>query len=113
HARFEVYNPNGYALEVAAIRYDLDLGDASEDGPGWVRVASGAYEEPVRIESGDTALVEVPIQFRYADLGAALRSVLARGSVDYRVSGAVRVAEPLRRTVPYRRAGTVDIIGEN
>ena len=110
HARFEVYNPNGYALRTAAIRYDLELSDGPTADPRWVRVASGTFDEPVRVASEDTTVVEVPIEFQYADLGGALRSILDRGSVEYRVSGDVMVSEPLSRTVPYRRTGTVDII---
>ena len=109
-ARFAVYNPNRYALRTAAITYELELGNTDGAAVPWLRLASGEVREAMRIAAGDTAVLAVPVTFRYQDVGAALRAVLSRRTVDYRVSGTVSIAEPMRRSVPYRRTGNIPLV---
>jgi hypothetical protein len=52
-----------------------------------------------------STILEVPVQFRYDDMGGALRSILDTGTFNYRVTGDVRLAEPIGRTFPYRQDG--------
>jgi LEA14-like dessication related protein len=111
YAQLFVANPNRFAFETAGVSYDLELRSPNGAGEQWVRVAEGSFEEPVRVSSRDSVLVEIPIEFTYAALGGALRSVLDQGAVSYRVEGVVHVRDPVRRSVPYRRAGVVMVTG--
>lgn len=111
YARLHVVNPNRYDLATSALTYDLELAAVEDGQTSWSRLASGTFAEPIRVDGRDSVMVEIPIEFSYADMGGALRSVLDRGTFDYRVSGIVSVSDPVRRQVPYRRTGTVAIGG--
>jgi hypothetical protein len=56
-------------------------------------------------------VIEIPIQFRYDDLGGAVRSILDTGTFNYRVTGDVRLSEPIGRTFPYSKTGVVSMTG--
>jgi LEA14-like dessication related protein len=114
YARIHVTNPNRFGFETSALSYDLELrapGDGADDEGRWVRLAEGTYAEPVRVGGRDSTVVEIPIEFSYSALDGALRSVLDRGTVSYRVGGVVEVRDPVRRSVPYRRTGSVVVGG--
>lgn len=109
YAQLHVINPNGFGLETTSLTYDLEISEDEADE--WSRLAAGTFEEPIRVPGRDSAVVEIPIEFAYADAGAAMRSILDRGTFDYRVSGLVSVLDPVRRNVPYRRTGKVSLAG--
>ena len=100
-----VYNPNRFALRADGLTYDLDFQEPG--GDEWLDFAEGRIDERLRVASGDTAIVVVPVEFSYGALGGALRSLLERGSFEYRVDGIVAVEEPVIRDVRYRHTGTV------
>ena len=106
YARVLVSNPNRFALAANSLEYDFELGDPTRRD-AWVRLADGIFDGDLRIEAHDSAFVEVPIDFRFEGVGAAMRSVVQTGSLDYRMTGTVNVTNPVRRAVPYRRAGSV------
>jgi len=105
HATFMVHNPNRFALGAAALTWDLSLNDPAT--AAWMPLASGVLDTAFRVPARDSARVELPVDFAYAGLGTALRSVLRSETVAYRLSGAISVNEPVRRTVPYARTGDV------
>jgi LEA14-like dessication related protein len=109
-AQLHVDNPNSFGLETRSFTYDLQLRerDASEE---WLQLATGTIDQRIEVGGGSEKLVEIPIEFSYSDLGPALRSLLDRGTFDYRVSGQVQVSEPVSRTVPYRKTGRVTLQG--
>lgn len=110
HAQVVVSNPNGYDLRAAAMSYELELGDpAARATDGWIPLANGALDRDVTVAAGDSTLIDVPVEFTYAGVGSAIRSLLERGVLDYRLTGDLNVTEPLRRRVPFRRTGTVDL----
>jgi LEA14-like dessication related protein len=114
YAQVYVMNPNRFGFEAEWMTYDLELaapGTAAADGPRWVRMAEGTFREPIRVGARDSVRIEVPIEFTYAQLDGALRSVLDRGMVNYRVRGEVRISDPVGRTVPYGRVGEVGLSG--
>jgi LEA14-like dessication related protein len=108
-ARLHVINPNGYRLETSSLTYNLELADDTGGATGWVPFASGTFAEPIEVAGRDSARVELPIDLRFDGLSRVARSVLDRGTLDYRVSGIVEVRRPLRRNVPYRRTGRVSL----
>jgi hypothetical protein len=58
---------------------------------------------------GDSAMIEIPVDFNWSAVGTGLRSVIERGRVDYRLAGELAVIRPVRRSVPFRRTGQVDV----
>ena len=66
-----VYNPNGYKLDATRLTYNLMVDS--------VNFGSGAIDR----------------KFTYAGIGAAGRSLLNTGSVNYRVNGDLTVGTPL------------------
>lgn len=100
-----VHNPNRFTIRAAGLTYDLDFQDP--DGDGWLDFAEGRASEDLRIESGDTASVVIPVEFSYSGLGGAVRGLLDRGSFDYQVDGLVAVEAPVVRDIRYRHSGTV------
>lgn len=108
-----VTNPNAFGARADWLRYELFLRrpDAQQDG-GWDRLAAGTYEEPLTIRARETRVVQVPVDFRYSDLGAAGAAVLRSGRFDYRATGTARVsAAGVSRDVPFRKTGSVMLVG--
>ncbi|MBR9990612.1 MAG: LEA type 2 family protein [Gemmatimonadetes bacterium] len=110
HAQVYVGNPNSFGLETRSITYDMQVEHPDSAGR-WVSFAQGTVDEPVRVGGNSSTIIDVPIQFRYDDLGGALRSIIDTGTFNYRVSGDVRLSEPVGRTVPYSKTGIVSLSG--
>jgi LEA14-like dessication related protein len=110
YAQVMVSNPNRFDLETRSLTYDLEVTHPQQAGE-WISFAQGTIDERVRVGSRSSTILEVPVQFRYDDMGGALRSILDTGTFNYRVSGDVRLAEPIGRTFPYRKTGTVSMQG--
>lgn len=111
-AQVEIMNPNGFALEADGITYDLKVSDpAAQNGSAWIDFAKGEFDEKVRVGSGDTETVEIPIEFTYAAAGGAIRSIMDRGTFNYRVEGGVKLREPIGRNIPYRHQGNFSLQG--
>lgn len=100
-----VFNPNDFPVRADGLTYDLDFQDPG--GEDWLDFAEGRVDERLRVQSGDTVSVVVPVEFSYGALGSAIRGLLDRGSFEYRVSGVVAVEEPIVRDIRYRHSGTV------
>jgi LEA14-like dessication related protein len=111
YAQVHVTNPNRFAFQTQSMTYDLELAAQDGDTQRWVRLAEGTYNDPVRVAARGSEIVEIPIEFSFTQLDGALRSVLDRGSVNYRVSGQLRLVEPIGRTVPFSRTGMVSMAG--
>ncbi|HWJ21700.1 MAG TPA: LEA type 2 family protein [Gemmatimonadaceae bacterium] len=93
-----VYNPNNFRLDASRLTYNLMIDS--------VRFGSGALDQKFTVQSGDSTIVRLPINFTYAGIGEAGRQLLNTGSVNYRVSGDMTVGTPLGNfTRPYDRTG--------
>jgi LEA14-like dessication related protein len=110
YAQVYVGNPNGFDVETRSVTYDLQVEDPDSAG-GWVTFSQGTVNEEIRVRGNSSTVIEVPIQFRYDDLGGALRSILDTGTFNYRVRGDVRLSEPVGRTFPYSKTGVVSMSG--
>ena len=104
-----VSNPNRYALRTAQLSYDLELADAGQSGEHWSPLANGQLEREVEIPASDSAVVSIPIEFTWSGVGSVIRSLIERGTFDYRLSGALHLRSPIPRDVPYRRTGTLSL----
>lgn len=108
----EVVNPNRFALNANQLSYELALRDPDvEDDNSWVDFATGSYDIPFAVAAGDTANVQIPIEFTYAGIGGAANALLRSGTFTYRASGTVDVRTPLgTHAVPFQRRGTVALM---
>ena len=93
-----VYNPNSYRLDATRLTYNLIVDS--------IPFGSGAIYQQFAVQSGDSTLVRLPVNFTYAGIGSAGRSLLNTGTVNYRVTGDFTVGTPLGNfTRPYDRTG--------
>ncbi len=94
----QVYNPNGYKLDAVSMTYRVDVDT--------MKVGEGELQDRFVVQSGDSSTVRMPVRFTYAGLGAAGRSLLNTGTIDYRVRGDFTVSTPLGNfTRPYDQKG--------
>jgi LEA14-like dessication related protein len=110
YTQIEVVNPNGFELRADKVRYNLQLKDP-EDPSKLLPLAEGTFDKDVRVPGHGTTTVEVPIEFGLGSAGAAVQSVLNRGTLSYRVTGDVEVTRPVDTTVPFRHEGVVSLAG--
>lgn len=106
--RLNVINPNSFGLQAEGLDYLIEVAEEGASAAAWDTLSAGSFDERITVEADDSAFVEIPIRFRYRDLGSALSSLLATGSFDYRISGRVQLREPMRRQFPFSRTGNID-----
>jgi LEA14-like dessication related protein len=107
-----VTNPNSFDLRTMAWASDLDLGDEAES-TSWTRLAQGTVDREYRIAARDSAVVEIPLELSYSGVSGAVRSILNRGTFDYRMGGDISVTAPVSRRVPFRRTGRISLLTPN
>ena len=101
-----VYNPNGYRLDATRLTYKVALAGDS------ITLASGALDSRFTVQNNDSTTVTIPVSFTYAGIGAAGRSLLSTGSVNYHVLGDVTVGSPVGNfTIPYSSQGRFTTTG--
>ena len=101
-----VYNPNAYRLDATRLTYRVALAGDS------ITLASGALDSRFTVQDNDSTIVTIPVTFTYAGIGAAGRSLLNMGAVDYHVLGDVTVGSPVGNfTVPYSSTGRFTTTG--
>ena len=101
-----IYNPNHYRLDATRLTYRVALAGDS------VTLASGALDSRFTVQDNDSTTVTIPVTFTYAGVGAAGRSILNTGAVDYHVLGDVTVGSPVGSfTVPYSSTGRFTTTG--
>ena len=110
YADVSVKNPNHYTLETNRITYDLRVQDPT-NASNWLPFTAGEYTQDIKVGSGQTTQLQVPIQFSFTTASAAVQSVMNSGIFNYRVAGQVHVTEPITRTVPYQHQGVVSLAG--
>lgn len=109
-----VQNPNAMGFRAENLAYELFLRTPrdSADEQGWERLTSGTYEEDIVIRARETRTVQIPVEFRLSDLGPVAQSVMRTGRFNYRVTGNVQVrAAGTTRTVPFRKTGSMSLLG--
>ena len=109
-AHVDIANPNSFDLETDSITYELEAADAT-DANSWTRVSQGTVTERIRVDDHGRTTVDIPIEFNYSSLSGAMRSILDRGTFNYRVRGQAFVREPLRRSVPFSKTGNLSLSG--
>ena len=109
-AHVDIRNPNSFDLETDSITYELEAADAN-DPNRWARVSQGVVTERIKVDDHGSTTVEIPIEFNYSSLSGAMRSIIDRGTFNYRVRGNAYVREPLRRSVPFSKTGNLSLSG--
>ena len=93
-----VYNPNGFRLDATELTYRVFVDT--------VHVANGIVDSDFTVQAGDSSTVRIPVSFTYAGIGRAAQSLMQTGTVNYRVTGDVRVGTPIGSfSVPYDQSG--------
>lgn len=110
YVRLGVVNPNSFALRASGLTYRLELREPGDETERWSELVEGAFDRDVQVAAHDSAVVEIPVEFRYSGIGTALRSLLDSGTFSYRISGEVDVEHPIRTRLPYRHTGTTTLI---
>ncbi len=101
-----IYNPNNFKLDALKMTYLVDVDS--------IQLGSGELGDRFVVNSGDSSTVRLPVRFTYAGLGAAGRSLITAGTVNYRVRGDFTVGTPLGDfTRPYDRRGRYSSISGN
>jgi LEA14-like dessication related protein len=101
-----VQNPNNFQLDAKRLTYRVMMGSDS------ITIVSGTLDKLFSVSSGKTSSIVIPVDFTYAGLGAAGRSLLNTGAVSYRVLGDVMVGSPIGNfTVPYSATGRFTTTG--
>jgi len=102
----EVYNPNHYRLDATKVHYQVNMAGDS------VKIADGVLDNRFTVEEGQRSVVTIPVTFTYAGLGAAGRSLMNTGGVNYHVIGDVAVGTPVGSfTVPFNTTGRFTTAG--
>jgi LEA14-like dessication related protein len=100
-----VYNPNNYRLDATRMTYRLFVGDSTP-------MANGTLDSHFAVQDKDSTVVRIPVAFTYAGLGAAGRSIMNTGAVNYRVVGDVTVGSVVGNfTIPFSQTGRFSTLG--
>jgi LEA14-like dessication related protein len=102
---FRIDNPNGIALPLAGIDYELFLNGA--------RLLEGTQDRRIDIAANGTSRVELPMTVRYEDLIAAFRGLRGRQQSDYEIRAGFLFDVPLlgRVRVPVEEGGNLALPG--
>ena len=102
----DVYNPNQFRLDATRMTYKVAMAGDS------ITIASGALDSRLTLQDKTNTQVTIPVSFTYAGLGAAGRSLMNTGAVNYHVSGDVTVGSPVGSfTIPYSATGRFTTTG--
>lgn len=110
-----IHNPNRFGFRADRLEYELFLRrpDATGDS-AWTRLSAGTHEDDIEIGARRTQTVSIPVDFSYAALGDAGRSLLRAGSFQYRAVGTVDARTSFgSRRVPFRKTGVFYLNGQN
>jgi LEA14-like dessication related protein len=98
-----IYNPNGFRLDGTGLTYRIAVDS--------VPFGDGTLSERFTVQEGDSTTVRLPLQFTYAGVGQAGRTLIQTGSVNYTVSGDITVGTPIGSfTRPYSGKGRLTTI---
>jgi LEA14-like dessication related protein len=106
NVELSVFNPNHYRLDATQLRYRVMLNSDS------VQLATGTLNNQFTVNDNDSTVVKIPVDFTYAGVGAAARSLLNTGVVTYHVLGDITVGSTVGSyTVPYSQTGRFTTTG--
>ncbi|HEY6220678.1 MAG TPA: LEA type 2 family protein [Gemmatimonadaceae bacterium] len=99
-----VYNPNGYRLDATRMTYRVFVDSTP--------LANGILDNTFTVQNKDSTQVRIPVSFTFSGLGAAGRSIMNTGAVNYRVTGDVTVGSVVGNfTIPFSQTGRYSALG--
>lgn len=99
-----VDNPNDFRLDATRMTYRLLIDT--------LPLANGIVGSPFTVDAKRSNQVRIPVNFTFAGLAAAGRTLLNTGSAPYTVTGDVTVGTPLGNfTLPYSSTGRITSLG--
>ncbi len=100
--KLDVYNPNSYTLRSTRLQVAIDL----ENTP----FGTAAIDRPLELPPTAHSDVRIPLTFTWSGVGTGARAVLAKGSLNYGLTGRLLVDTPLgERSVDLRTNGVVAV----
>lgn len=99
----EVENPNGFALPVRVVNYQVRLADKD--------FASGATSSPFSIPANGSDQVQIQVNTNLLDSISHLAALLQGGAreVEYNLSGNVEINLPLVGAIPFSQSGIIPL----
>ncbi len=79
HFGVRVDNPNPFALQVDAVRYQVEIAGKP--------LTQGEINEPARVGAKEATVITIPITVRYADVFSSLFDLMNNKASKYRVRG--------------------------
>ena len=98
------YNPNRAEIKGNRLQGTLEIDNS--------KIGDVMFTEQFKLDDRDTTLVTVPMQFKWTGAGAALKSALGYGKVNYKMNGTVNVETPDGRPfeVPFSGQGSASVL---
>jgi len=94
-------NPNEYRIDTRRITYNFFVDTT--------RVVTGAVDRLLTLENKGQTEITLPLSFGYREMGIAMAEFVAKGALNYRVTGEFTLATPFGDiTRPYSGTGRVD-----
>jgi LEA14-like dessication related protein len=76
-------------------------------------LANGVLDNTFTVQNKDSTQVRIPVSFTFSGLGAAGRSIMNTGAVNYRVTGDVTVGSVVGNfTIPFSQTGRYSAFGK-
>ena len=98
----DVFNPNAYDVTTMQIEAGIDLEET--------HFGDVMLERDIVLTAERHTLVEIPVTFTWAGVGAGARALLERGAVNYTMDSRLRVGTPLGdQTVGLRKSGVAPL----
>ena len=94
----KIENPNSFSLHVDSVRYILEI----KGKP----LTSSTIDKPVEVPSKGSAVIEIPVPVKFADLFSSVLDFLQSGSTEYRVSGEAKIGS---FSIPFDQKGELKL----
>ena len=100
----DVNNPNRFDLRGTRLQLGLDVENT--------HLGDVDFNDAFNLPQGQVVTVVVPLSFEWAGIGAAARSALSYGTVNYTLKGTASLQTPFgNQAVPFTRSGSVAVNG--
>ncbi len=96
-----VTNPNDSALAFRQVRVAIDIAGAP--------LANSTSETPVTLPPHASVLIPFAVALTPRNLGSQLLGLVSSGTLEYRLHGSVQLTGSLGITLPFSRAGRLDL----
>lgn len=96
--KVRVANPNGFALKVDSVKYNVEIGGNN--------LGDGTLDKGAKVEAHSEAVIPIPVPVKYTEVFSSVMSFLSEGKSKYRIRGDAAIG-PL--TIPFDKTGDLKI----